>query len=129
MHPRTTNTPVAQFATAVAPALDPPPATVNLDEPPENAEHRMPEVATFPSPSSVASKPQAPKPAGAPKPQRVALTPGAIIAAMRGTLQRAADNAVQEAVTKHVDDAEREARSSVEDGRNSREREMAGLLR
>ncbi|PYU52840.1 MAG: hypothetical protein DMG48_06115 [Acidobacteria bacterium] len=128
MNPRTTNTPVAQFATAVAPALDPPPATVNLDEPPENAEHRMPEVATFPSPSPGASKPQAPKPAEAPKLQRVVITPDAIIAAMQGKLQQAAEKAVQEAVTKHVDDAVREALSSIDDVRNSSVREIEELF-
>src|SRR5712664_3513206 len=40
------NTTMAQFATAVAPALDPPPVTVNLDELPVSAEHKMAEVAT-----------------------------------------------------------------------------------
>jgi hypothetical protein len=128
MNPRTTNTAVAQFATAAAPALDPPPATVNLDEPPENAEHRMAEVATFPSPPPLASKPQAPKPAEAPKPQRVVITPDAIIAAMQGKLQQAAEKAVQEAVTKHVDDAVREALSSIDDVRNSSVREIEELF-
>jgi len=128
MNPRTTNTAVAQFATAVAPALDPPPATVNLDEPPENAEHKMAEVATFPSPSPGASKPQAPKPAETPKPQRVVITPDAIIAAMQGKLQQAAEKAVQEAVTKHVDDAVREALSSIDDVRNSSVREIEELF-
>src|SRR5256885_5595900 len=128
MNLRTTNTLVAQLAAAVAPARDPAPATVNLDEPPENAEHRMPEVATFPSPSSVASKPQAPKPAEAPKPQRVVITPDAIIAAMQGKLQQAAEKAVQEAVTKHVDDAVREALSSIDDVRNSSVREIEELF-
>jgi len=58
---------MAQFATAAAPALDLPPVTVNLEEPPVIAEHKMAEVATFPSPSPVASaKPQTPKLAEAP---------------------------------------------------------------
>ena len=53
---------MAQFATAVAPALEPQPMTMKLDEPPITAEHKMAEVATFPSPSPAASKPPAPKP-------------------------------------------------------------------
>ncbi|HYW99928.1 MAG TPA: hypothetical protein VE822_12515, partial [Candidatus Elarobacter sp.] len=75
-----------------------------------------------------ASKPQAPKPAEAPKPQRVVITPDAIIAAMQGKLQQAAEKAVQEAVTKHVDDAVREALSSIDDVRNSSVREIEELF-
>ena len=126
--PRATNTPIAQFATAVAPVLDPPPVTVNLDETPENSEHRMAEVATFPSPSPVVSKPQTTKPAEAPKPQRVVITPDGLIAAMQGKLQQAAEKAVQEAVTRHVDDAVREALSSIDDVRNSSVREIEELF-
>src|SRR3981189_3759178 len=43
--------PMAQFATAVAPALEPPLMPPNLEEPPLTAEHKVAEVATFPSPS------------------------------------------------------------------------------
>jgi len=56
-----TNATLAQFAAAAAPAPEPPPTTLKLDEPPVNVEHRMAEVATFPSPSPAAPKPQAPK--------------------------------------------------------------------
>jgi len=58
--------PMAQFATAVAPALDSPMMSPKLEEPPVIAEHKMAEVATFPSPSSAVSKLPAPKLAEAP---------------------------------------------------------------
>jgi len=123
-----TNAAPAQFATAVVPALDPPPVTVKLDEPPVNGEHRMADVATFPSPSPAASKPQAPKLAEAPKPQRVVITPDGLIAALQGKLQQAAEKAVQAAIARHVDEAVREALSSIDDVRNSSVREIQELF-
>ncbi|HEV1994171.1 MAG TPA: hypothetical protein VGR03_07565 [Candidatus Acidoferrum sp.] len=128
MSARGTNTTLAQFATAVAPALDPPPMTVKLDEPPVNAEHKMAEVATFPSPSPAASKPQAPKLAEAPKSQRVVITPDGLIAALQGKLQQAAEKAVQAAVAKQVGEALREALSSIDDVRKSSVREIQELF-
>ncbi len=121
------NTSMAQFATAVAPALDLPAVTANLDEP-VNAEHYMAEVAAFPSPSPVAAKPQTPKLAEAPKPQRVVITPDGLIAALQGKLQQAAEKAVQAAVTKKVDEAVREALNSIDDVRNSSVREIEELF-
>ena len=121
------NTSMAQFATAVAPALDLPAVTVNLDEP-VNAEHHMAEVATFPSPSPVAAKPQTPKVAEAPKPQRVVITPDGLIAALQGKLQQAAEKVVQAAVAKKVDEAVREALNSIDDVRNSSVREIEELF-
>jgi hypothetical protein len=122
------NTPMAQFATAVAPAMDPPPMTVKLDEPSETTEHKMAEVATFPSPSPAVSKPPAPKLAEAPKPQRVVITPDGLIAALQGKLQQAAEKAVQAAVAKKVDEAVREALNSIDDVRNSSVREIQELF-
>ncbi len=122
------NTTMAQFATGVAPALDPAPLTVNLDEPRVNAEHKMAEVATFPSPSPAVSKPPAPKLAEAPKPQRVVITPDGLIAALQGKLQQAAEKAVQAAVAKRVDEAVREALTSIDEVRNSSVREIEELF-
>ncbi len=122
------NTPMAQFATAVAPALDLPPVTVNLDELPVSAEHKMAEVATFPSPSPAATKAQTPKLAEAPRPQRVVITPDGLIAALQGKLQQAAEKAVQAAVAKKVDDAVREALNSIDEVRNSSVREIEELF-
>ena len=122
------NTATAQLATAVAPALDPPPMTVKLDETPVNAEHRMAEVATFPSPSPAVSKPQAPKLAEAPKTQRVLITPDGLIAALQGRLQQAAEKAVQTAVARQVDEALGEALDSLNAVRESSVREIQELF-
>jgi hypothetical protein len=121
------NATMAQFAAAVAPALDPGPMPVRL-EPPVNAEHKMAEVATFPSPSFVASKPPAPKLAEASKPQRVVITPDGLINALQGKLQQAAEKAVQAAVAKKVDEAVREALNSIDDVRNTSVREIQELF-
>ncbi len=122
------NTTVAQFATAVAPALDPPPRTLKIDELPVNAEHKMAEVATFPSPSPVATKSQAPRAAEAPEPKRVVVTPDALISALQGKLQQAAEKAVEGAIARQVDEAVREALSSIDDVRNSSVREIQELF-
>ncbi|MCU1315522.1 MAG: hypothetical protein JWN63_844 [Candidatus Acidoferrum typicum] len=123
-----TNTAVAQFAAAVAPALDPPPRTLKIDELPVNTEHKMAEVATFPSPSPVASKPQAPRAAEVPPPKRVVVTPDGLIAALQGKLQHAAEKAAQGAIARQVDEAVREALSSIDDVRNSSVREIQELF-
>jgi hypothetical protein len=132
-----TNTAVAKF-TAAAPALDPPPATPmpavatpaapTFVEPPQNPEHRMADVATFPSPSPAASKPPAPKLAEAPKPQRIVVTPDGLIAALQGKLQQAAEKAVKAAVAQQVDEAVREALSSIDEVRNSSVLEIQELF-
>jgi hypothetical protein len=122
------STPMAQFATAVAPALDPGPVPVKFDEPPVIAEHKMAEVATFPSPLHVASKPPAPKLAEAPKAQRVVITPDGLITALQGKLQQSAEKAAQAAVAKKVDEAVREALSSIDEVRNTSVREIQELF-
>ncbi len=122
------NSTMAQFTTAVAPALEPSPSTLRLDEPAVPTEHKMAEVATFPSPSSAISKPPAPKLAEAPKPQRVVITPDGLIAALQGKLQQAAEKAVQAAVANKVDEAVREALNSIDDVRNSSVREIEELF-
>jgi len=123
-----TNAALAQFATAAAPALEPPPMTVKLEESPVNPEHRMAEVATFPSPSPAAAKPPTTKLADAPKPQRVVITPDGLIAALQGKLQQSAEKAVQAAVAKQVGEAVQEALSSIDDVRNSSVREIQELF-
>jgi hypothetical protein len=122
------NTPMAQFAAAVAPALEPQPTTLKLDELPVTVEHKIAEVATFPSPSPVVPKPPAPKLAEAPKPQRVVITPDGLIAALQGKLQQAAEKAVQAAVAKKVDEAVRDALTSIDEVRNSSVREIEELF-
>jgi hypothetical protein len=120
---------VTQFAAAVAPALEPaPPPPPALEETPIPVEHKMAEVATFPSPSPVSAKPSAPKPAEAPKPQRVVVTPDGLIAALQGKLNAAAEKAVQTAVAKKMDEAVRDALNSIDEVRNSSVREIEELF-
>ena len=129
MSPGARSAPRAQFATAVAPALEgPPPATEEVNEPPVNTEHRMAEVATFPSPSPAVSNSPAPKPVEGPKTQRVVITPDGLIAALQGKLQQAAEKAVQAAMAKQVGEAVSEALSSIDDVRNSSVREIQELF-
>ncbi len=123
-----TNTVMTQFATEVATAVDPPPMAVKIDEPAVNAEHKMAEVATFPSPSSAVSKPQAAMLGETPKTQRVVITPDGLISALQGKLQQAAEKAVQVAVAGQMGEAVREALSSIDDVRQSSVREIQELV-
>jgi hypothetical protein len=123
-----TNTLMAQFSPAVAPAPVAPPVTPEPDEPEEKMEHKMAEVATFPSPSPAAAKPQPPKLADAPKPQRVVITPDGLINALQGRLQQAAEKAVQTAITKQVGEAVGKAVAAIDDIRQSSVREVQQLF-
>jgi hypothetical protein len=123
-----TSTPAAQFATGVAPALEPAQMTAEPGEPPLNAEHKMAEVATFPSPSLAAVKPQAPRVVETPKPQRVVVTPDGLITALQGKLQQAAEKAAQAAVASQVDEAVRKALATMDDIRQSSVREVQELF-
>ena len=87
-------------------------------------EHKLAEVATFPSPSPVAPKPQAAVPAEAPKPRRLVITPDGLIGVLQGKLQQAAEKAVQAAVAKQLDDAVRNALASIDEFRQSSIREL-----
>ena len=124
-----TTTSMAQFAAAVAPAVQPAAELTNFDEPPPlKAEPKMAEVATFPSPSPAASMPQAPKPVEVPKPQRVVITPDGLVSALQGRLQKTAEQAAQAAVARQVDEALRKALSTIEDARQSSVREVEELF-
>jgi hypothetical protein len=85
----------------------------------------MADVATFPSPSPVASKPQPPKPVEAAKSQRVVITPDGLLAALQGKLDQAAEKAAQAAVAKKVDEAVRQALTSIDDLRQAKVDEAA----
>ncbi|HYL82944.1 MAG TPA: hypothetical protein VE263_01820 [Candidatus Angelobacter sp.] len=134
-----TSSSMAQFsAAAVATAPEahplPPEPPLESDEPPLKIEHKLAEVATFPSPSPVASKPsvpkltEAPKLAEAPKPQRVVITPDGLINALQGRLQQAAEKAVQAAVEKQLEEAVRKAVASIDDIRQASIREVEELF-
>lgn len=98
------------------------------EEQPSVSEHRLADVATFPSPSPVASKPSGPTLAEAPKPQRVVITPDGLINVLQGKLQQAAEKAVQTAVAKQLDEAVRNAVSAIDEARQSSVREVQELF-
>jgi hypothetical protein len=120
-----------QYTTAAAP--EPPaidtaaPESEELQDPPSMLEHKLAEVATFPSPSP-ASKPPAPILTEAPKPQRVSITPDGLINALQGKFQQAAEKAVQTAVAKQLDEAVRNAIASIDDIREAGIREVQELF-
>jgi hypothetical protein len=127
----TTTTAMPQFSAAVAPATEVPAVTAESsesEEPPSKLEHKLAEVATFPSPSPAAAKPPTPKLAEAPKPQRVVITPDGLINALQGKLQQAAEKAVQTAIAKQIDEAVRGALATIDDIRQSSVREVQELF-
>jgi hypothetical protein len=95
---------------------------------PPSPEHKLAEVATFPSPPPVGSRPPAPLLTEAPKPQRVVITPNGLINALEGRLQQAAESAVQTAIAKQLDEAVRKAVATVDDVRQASVREIQQLL-
>ena len=123
-----TSTSTAQFGTAVAPTQDPIRTTANLVELPARPEPKMAEVATFPSPSHGVSESPSPQETEAQKPRRVVITPDALVAALQGKLQQAAEKAAQAAVAKHVGEAVRQALSTIDDVRQSSVREVQELF-
>ena len=98
------------------------------EEPPSVPGPKLAEVATFPSPSPVASKPQAPALAEAPKPQRVVVSPDGLISALQGRLQQAVEGAVQTAVANQLDEAVRNAVAAIDEVRQSSIREIHKLV-
>jgi hypothetical protein len=120
--------PVAQFTPAFATLPEPAPKEETPSEPPAKLEHKMAEVATFPSPSPSAAKPPAPVEAEPPKPQRVVISPDGLIHALQGKLQLAAEKAVQAAVAKHLDEAVSKALLSIEQARESSVQEVLELF-
>jgi hypothetical protein len=86
------------------------------------------EITSLPSPSLADSQPATPTVPGAPQPRRVVVTADGLISALQGKLQEEAEKAVQVAAAKQVNDAIREALSSIEDARRSSAREMQELF-
>jgi hypothetical protein len=126
----TTTTSTAPLSAAVAPAVATPEIAAEPaeEEPPAKLEHKLAEVATFPSPSPVAAKPPAPMLTEAPKQQRIVITPDGLIHALQGKLQQAAEKAVQTAIAKQLDEAVRNAVAAIDDIRQSSIREIQELL-
>lgn len=119
--------PVAEPDVAAAPTLIDAPA-LEAEEPPSEPEHKLADVATFPSPSPAAAKPPGPTLTEAPKPQRVLITPDGLINVLQGKLQQAAEKAVQNAVAKHLDEAVRNALSAINEVKQSSIREVQELF-
>lgn len=117
-----------QFGAAVAPAQDPVTSTANVVELPSRPEPKLAEVATFPSPSSAAPRPAPPQEVESPAPRRAVITPDALVAALQGKLQQSAEKAAQAAVTKHVEEAVREALCKIDDVRQTSIREVQELF-
>jgi sugar-specific transcriptional regulator TrmB len=122
-----TTTTTARFSADTAPAPETP-LTAEISEPQLKVEHKMAEVATFPSPSPVVAMPTAPKLTEAPKPQRVVITPDGLIHALQGKLQQAAEKAVQAAVANQLDEAVRNALATIDNVRQSSIREVQELF-
>ena len=120
-------TPVAESEMESAPAATNAESLVT-EEPPSAAEHKLADVATFPSPSPVSAKPPGPTLAEAPKPQRVVITPDGLINVLQGKLQQAAEKAVQSAVAKQLDEAVRNALSVIDEVKQSSIREVQELF-
>jgi hypothetical protein len=118
----------AQLAAVIAPTQE---STTKKAAPVETLlkpEPKMAEVASFPSPSPAASRPAVPKVPEAPPPPRIVVTPEKLIAALQGKLQQEAEKAVQAAVAKQVNDAIRDALSSIDDARRSSVQEVQELF-
>jgi len=123
--PAETSRATSSYTAAAAPL----PATPEIgkqtrEEPASKPEHKLAGVATFPSPSPVASKPQAPARAEAPKTRRLVVTPDGLISVLQGKLQQAAEKAVQAAIAKQLDEAVRSAVASIDELRHSSIREL-----
>jgi len=124
--------PIVQFTPAAAPAIESSPEE-NIpeslpEEPSPKPEHKLAEVATFPSPSPAAAKAPGPVEAPPPKPQRVVITPDGLINALQGKLRQAAEKAVDAAVAQKMDEAMRTALSSIEEARQSSVEEVQQLF-
>ena len=129
----TTTSSMPQFSPVAEPELDAAPTLIDAtaleaEEPPSEPEHKLADVATFPSPSSAAAKPPGPTLTESPKPQRVIITPDGLINVLEGKLQQAAEKAVQSAVAKQLDEAVRNALSAIDEVKQSSIREVQELF-
>jgi len=124
---------VPQFSAVAEPGLQAAPPTREAEAPEEEEpssalEHRLADVATFPFPTHAGVKLPSPTLTEAPKPQRVVITPDALINVLQGKLQQSAEKAVQTAVAKQLDEAVRNALSAIDEVKQSSLREVQGLF-
>ncbi len=125
---RETETATAQLAAAIAPAQESSAKKVAQGEILMTPEPKLAEVASFPPLSLAASRPPVSIAAEVPQPARVMITPDKLISALHGKLQEEAEKAVQAAVANQVNDAIREALTSIDDVRRSSVREVQELF-
>ena len=118
-----------QFSTVAEPELETALPSMEAEAPEEDesssmSEHKLADVATFPSPLEAAAKPPGPTLTEAPKPQRVVITPDALInVVLQGKLQQAAEKAAKE-----LDEAVRNALSAIDQVKQSSIREVQELF-
>jgi hypothetical protein len=117
-----------QMAAVLAHAPEPQTTRAGLGEVLQKPEPKMAEVASFPSPAPMASRPPAPKVPGAPQARRVVVTQDGLISALQGKLQQEAEKAVQAALAKQVNDRIQDALRSVDDARQLSVREVQELV-
>ena len=122
-----------QFSPVAEPELETAPPSLEAEAPEEDesssvSEHKLADVATFPSPLGAAAKPPGPTLTEAPKPQRVVIAPDGLINVLQGKLQQAAEKAVQTAVSKQLDEAVRNALSAIDQVKQSSIREVQELF-
>jgi hypothetical protein len=113
----------SQLGASILPASEPLAIGSTLSVPPEVAEPKLAEVTTFPSTAAPAYK-SALKPIEVTKPKRVVITPDALIGALQIKMERVADKAVQDAVSKHVGTGVRSALQSIEAMRHASLRQI-----
>jgi hypothetical protein len=99
-----------------------------IQEAASKSEPKKAEVASFPSPSSNASRNLNKKKPEASVPQRVVVTPEGLLTAIQGRLQQEAEKAVHAAVGKEVSQAVKEALRSIESARESSVQRIAESL-
>lgn len=134
----TTTSSVPPFAAITEPVLHEPAARFEAEaleaqaskteDPFAESEHKLADVATFPSPSPVSAKSPGPTLSEAAKPQRVVITPEGLMNAFQGKLQQAAEKAVQSALARQLDEALRNTLSTIDDVKESSIREIQELF-
>lgn len=132
-----TTSSMPQFSAVAEPKLEAGPTPIDTEapeveteaQPPSMLEHKLADVATFPSPfPAAAAKTPGPALAEAAKPQRVVITPDGLINVLQGKIQQAAEKAVQTAVARQLDEAVRKAQSAIDEVKQSSIREVQELF-
>jgi hypothetical protein len=127
LNAREANPSTAPLAAVISPTQESATKKVGLGEM-MKPEPNMAEVAPLPPPSPAALRPPTSKIPEAPNSPRLVVTPDRLLSALQGKLQQEAEKAVQAAVAKQVNDAVREALSSIDHARLSSMREVQELF-